>query len=1034
MRVGLPWVRLVPLIALLWGLPAEATAEFSRRDSFNRGVEKIEAVEQQQFLIPAKQPLAEQTAAAKQNDTEQDVLFTVEGTLAEGDERLGDESLHDVHVFEGQAEQIVRITLTSDKFDTFLILQDASGDEVARNDDGIDGSNAEIILRLPATEQYRIVANAYDESGKGAYLLTVERSNEAALYQVEQRTEADRLLQQGNDAFQISQYQTALVSWQSALKIYVEIGDRQGEATSRGNMGLAYVSRGEYQQAIDFYQQSLAIAQEIGDRQREAASLGNSGNAYDGLGEYQRAIEFHQQSLAIAQEIGDRQGEANALGNSGNAYDGLGEYQRAIELYRQQLSIVQEIGDRQGEAYALGNLGSVYDSLGEYQRAIDFHQQSLVIVQEIGDRQGEAASLGNLGNVYDSLGNYQRAVAFHQQSLVISQEIGNQQIVMSVLGNLGLAYYSLGEYQQAIDFQQQSLEIARETGNSRGTTNALGNLGLAYYSLGEYQQAIDFQQQSLAIAREIGYRLGEARTLGNLGITYYSQGEYQQAVDFHQQYSELAQDIGYRLGRAVALTNSGLAYLEQGKIKQAETSLIESIYIYENLRAAELADRSRISLFETQSLAYRTLEQVLVLQNKFETALEISERSRTRSFVQLLSEKLSLGPENQELTASPSFSEIQSIAKNQQSTLVEYSLVNNASGDDFSLYIWLVQPTGDLHFKEVAIGDSLIGIAELVTQSRSAMGVRGRGLAPAVPARGTDNATEELTALYQLLIEPIEEWLPDDPEDRVVFIPQDDLFLVPFPALQDESGTHLIEQHTILTAPSIQVLDLTAQQATAANSSAPATELLIVGNPVMPEVWSPEKDVLTQLSSLIGAEEEAQTIANFFETEALLGAQATEQAVKQKMGNARIVHLATHGLLEYGTPEESGVRDVPGAIALTPTDTEDGLLTAAEIIEELTLKAELVVLSACDTGLGTITGDGVIGLSRSLIAAGTPSVIVSLWAIPDAPTAELMTEFYRQRQQGLDKAQALRQAMLETMKNHPNPRDWAAFTLIGEAD
>ncbi|MEH1986367.1 MAG: CHAT domain-containing protein [Nostoc sp.] len=99
------------------------------------------------------------------------------------------------------------------------------------------------------------------------------------------------------------------------------------------------------------------------------------------------------------------------------------------------------------------------------------------------------------------------------------------------------------------------------------------------------------------------------------------------------------------------------------------------------------------------------------------------------------------------------------------------------------------------------------------------------------------------------------------------------------------------------------------------------------------------------------------------------------------------------------------------------------------------LNADLVVLSACDTALGQITGDGVIGLSRSLITAGTPSVIVSLWSVPDAPTAELMTEFYRNwRERKLDKAQALRQAMLKTMENHPNPKDWAAFTLIGEAE
>jgi CHAT domain-containing protein len=98
------------------------------------------------------------------------------------------------------------------------------------------------------------------------------------------------------------------------------------------------------------------------------------------------------------------------------------------------------------------------------------------------------------------------------------------------------------------------------------------------------------------------------------------------------------------------------------------------------------------------------------------------------------------------------------------------------------------------------------------------------------------------------------------------------------------------------------------------------------------------------------------------------------------------------------------------------------------------LTAELVVLSACDTGRGRITGDGVVGLSRAFVTAGVPSIMVSLWAVDDAATAELMVEFYDQWQQTGDKAQALRQAMLTTMQNHSDPRLWAAFTLIGEAE
>ena len=143
------------------------------------------------------------------------------------------------------------------------------------------------------------------------------------------------------------------------------------------------------------------------------------------------------------------------------------------------------------------------------------------------------------------------------------------------------------------------------------------------------------------------------------------------------------------------------------------------------------------------------------------------------------------------------------------------------------------------------------------------------------------------------------------------------------------------------------------------------------------------------------------------------------------MPKARIIHLATHGLLD-------DVRGIGSAIVLTPEGNDDGLLKAEQILD-LKLNAELAVLSACDTGRGKITGDGVIGLSRSLISAGTPSVIVSLWSVPDAPTASLMTEFYQNLQNNSDKAQALRQAMLTTLKQHPNPQNWAAFTLIGEA-
>ncbi len=185
---------------------------------------------------------------------------------------------------------------------------------------------------------------------------------------------------------------------------------------------------------------------------------------------------------------------------------------------------------------------------------------------------------------------------------------------------------------------------------------------------------------------------------------------------------------------------------------------------------------------------------------------------------------------------------------------------------------------------------------------------------------------------------------------------------------------------------------------------------------------------LQKLPNLPGAEKEALAIAPLLNTKPLIGNEATKAAVLSRLQGAKYIHLATHGIFD-------DFQGLQSSVALAPSGKDNGFLTAEEILD-LKLNADLVVLSACDTGRGKITGDGVIGLSRSLISAGTPSVIVSLWSVPDAPTADLMSEFYTNMLQNkLSKAQALRQAMLKVKNKYPNePKKWAAFTLIGESE
>ena len=494
------------------------------------------------------------------------------------------------------------------------------------------------------------------------------------------------------------------------------------------------------------------------------------------------------------------------------------------------------------------------------------------------------------------------------------------------------------------------------------------------------------------------------------------------------------------------MNNLGVALFDSGNLAKAEATLYKAVKVKQSLRDRKLSDTNKIYLFETQRNTYSNLQKVLIARNKPLAALEVSESSRARAFVDLLTSRLSRNNNtNKNLEFSPSapnINQIKQIAKSQNSTLVQYSIIHDefkiAGKQEFKqseLYIWVIKPTGEVTFRKTDLKPlwqkENTTLRQLVTSSRQSIGARGAAFRGIDVSFDPDTSnSNKLKRLHELLINPIADLLPKNPSARVTFIPQSSLFLVPFPALQDKDGKYLIEKHTILTSPSIQVLQLTRQKRQQIGKQPiQGSNMLIVGNPTMPKIPPKIGEPPQQLTPLPGAEREAKTIAKLFKTQPLIGNQATETKVTQRLPQARLIHLATHGLFD-------NVQGLNSGIALTPDSQNkggDGLLTAGEILD-LNLNAELVVLSACDTGRGRISGDGVIGLSRSLISAGVPSVLVSLWSVPDAPTAELMTEFYQNLQNNPDKATALRQAMLKIMKQHPNPRDWAAFTLIGEAE
>jgi CHAT domain-containing protein/tetratricopeptide (TPR) repeat protein len=796
-------------------------------------------------------------------------------------------------------------------------------------------------------------------------------------------------------------------------------------------------------------QNSQVLAQTPDARKAEADRLHIQGVQMFFTSQMEAAIRSWQQALIIYQEIKDRSGEADSLFSLGLAYKALGDYVKAIEYYQESLAINRKLKQREREGNVLNNLGSAYRSLGHYAKAIEYHQQALAIAREIQDRKDEGDAIGNLGNAYAELGDDAKAIEYYQQALAIARELRNKEVEGYSLGNLGVAYRSLGNYTRAIDYNQQALTIAREIKDREGEGNTLANLGLGYYYLGDFAKALDYQTQSLAIAREIKDRNGEQASLGYLGLVYNALGDYAKAIEYYQLSLAIAQEISDKGGEKVALNNLGAALYDSGNLKEAEKILHAGIEAAESLRGRlGNNDAYKVSIFEEQARTYRTLQKVLIAQNKINAALEIAERGRARAFVELLARRNTTTSDsaNSPITP-PTIEQLQQIAKEHSATLVEYSIIydnfkikGKEETHESELYIWVIKPTGEVTFRRSDLKplwqQQNTELSDLVTVARKSIGVRGRGGLGAVAKVDEADQTKRFQQLHQLLIEPIADLLPTDPNARIVFIPQSSLFLVPFPALQGKDGKYLIEKHTILTAPSIQMLELTRKQSerVGARHAVPLQEndALVVGNPIMPSVPPAPGEKPQPLAPLPGAQEEALAIAPLLNTKAIIGKDATKSAITQLMPKARIIHLATHGILD-------DVRGLGSAIALAPDSSYkeeigkvNGLLTAEEILD-MKLNAELVVLSACDTGRGKITGDGVIGLSRSLISAGVPSVLVSLWSVPDAPTASLMREFYQNLQNNPDKAQALRQAMLTTMKNHPNPKNWAAFTLIGEA-
>jgi CHAT domain-containing protein len=868
---------------------------------------------------------------------------------------------------------------------------------------------------------------------------------------------------------------------------------RSQEADTLINIAIVYYTIGRQpQQELDYYQQALVIRRELGDRAGQADVLGRIGMFYGRIGQPQQELEAQQQALAVSREVGgsteerlrQRSEELIALIGIGAAYSRVGQPQQALNFYQQALPISREVGDRVWELVILLETGGLYIQVDQPQQALNYLQQALLTSRENNGIM-EVPALQEIGGAYMYMEQPQQALDYYQQALLITRRASGRYYddnEIRLLLSIGRAYSKMNQSQQAIDFPQQALSIARKFGDLRFEYLALKTIGDIYENIGQPQQALDYLQQALPISRELNDRIGEARILHKLAriqrtlddqpaalqniqaaitivedirgqlidpdarTTYFStvQDYYKLQIDLLMELHQQNPDQGYaaqafnvtersKARTLLELLAESRADIRTGvdpQLLQQEQD-IQSQLIALNQRRIELASARNVNreAIDTLEIQQETLQ---------------SQYRNLQSQIRQTSPKYAALKYPQPLTLE----QIQQQILDNNTVILSYSL-----GEDRS-YLWLISKT---EMTSYALPAGKI-IEALINQK-----VRPQLTKPRTNRNSLINDTSELS---NILLQPVLEQTSTERSrsignKRIVIISDGALQYIPFGALPDPRAENnryqpLLVNNEVVYLPSASTLHTLRNEA---QNRPPASKTLaILADPV----FSIDDQRVTQRSSttanelplaaqnvdraardtrgawnrLPGTRQEANTILNLVPENnrlAYFDFQANrENALSNQLSQYRFIHWATHGFVNTENPELSGI--VMSLVDRNGAGSNGYLLL--EDIFNLSFNADLVVLSACETGLGEVVqGEGLIGLTRGLMYAGTPRVVTSLWAVPDSQTANLMGKFYEKMlQQNLSPGSALRAAQLEMFnsRNWVAPYYWAAFTLQGE--
>lgn len=934
-------------------------------------------------------------------------------------------------------------------------------------------------------------ASAFDELAAALAAAESDQRRAALLAEEKELTTAELARALGAQAdrfFNQGDYPRALAVYRLAQSIAEQIDAKPEIVRALRNIGNIHYSQGDYAQALEVFRKGLGLSETLGDKAAIARALGSLGVVYDSQGDYTQALDYYQKCLKLFEALEDKIGIARTLGNIGIVHHELGDFAQAMESHRQSLPLFEARGDKAGIARTLHNLGTVYSAQGDYAQALEYYLKSLIPREALGDKSGIAKTLGAIGEIHFEQGAYTQALEYFRRSLAMNEALGDKAGIADRLNDIGAVNDLQGDYAQALGYFRKSLAIKEELEDKAGIAITLNSIGVVHQRQGDYAQALEQFRKSLAMKESLGEKASIAVTLNNIGSVYQRQGDHAHALEFAERASALARSIGANETLWQSLTAAGQSYRRLNKPVEARQALAEAITIIETLRANVAGGEvERQRSFGSKVAPYHTMVDLLTREGRLAEALNFAERAKARVLLDALQTghvniTKALTEEEQEqerklraelISLNARVIRADQQEKPDQTKLNELKSLREKARlnyEAFQTSLYAAHPElrtqrGEapvIKAEEIAalLPDASSALLEYVVTddvTHLFVGVKATGK-PAADVRvytlpikrdelrkRTESLRRRLAArdlgyraaareLYQLLLKPAQAELQG--KTNLVIVPDDKLWELPFQALITEGDRYVIERSAVSYAPSLTVLREMKAQREKRRASSAGSALLALGNPAIGKETI-ERATLAlrdgKLAPLPEAEAEVKALGRLYgaaQSKVYVGADAREDRAKTEAAQAGILHFATHGILNDASPMYSHL------VLAAGDKNEDGLLEAWELMQ-LDLRAELAVLSACETARGRYgAGEGMIGLSWAMFVAGAPATLVSQWKVESASTRELMLNFHR-RLRALakaSKAAALRQAALKLMKNPQtsHPFYWAGFVLVGD--